>query len=150
MPKKSLLHRITRVLVEVLFYAGIVACAALPFIMPELVSFLYYDETMINWYIFIVFPAGVCTVFILFQLKTMLKSLVSGDPFTDKNVDCLRRCGFASFLISIFFLIRILHTLTVASTLIVVIFALLGLFSLTMKDVFKQAVFYKKENDWTV
>ena len=150
MLKKSVLHVITRVLVEVLFYAGIVTCVALPFIMPGIVTFLEYDRALINWYILILLPSGICTVFILFQLKRMLKSLFDGDPFTDKNVDCLRLCGFASFLISIFFLLRILHTLTVASTLIVVIFAMLGLFSLTMKDVFKQAVFYKKENDWTV
>jgi hypothetical protein len=29
-------------------------------------------------------------------------------------------------------------------------FAILGLFSLTLKDVFAQAVAYKEENDWTV
>jgi hypothetical protein len=36
------------------------------------------------------------------------------------------------------------------SSIIVVIFFLLGLFCLTLKDVFKQAVAYKEEADWTV
>ena len=149
MKKKSFVHYLTKILVEVMFYGGILVCAALPFILPRMLTFLEYDLT-INWYLFILMPAGLCCVYILFQLKTMLKSLISGEPFVEKNVMCFRKCGVASFLISLIFLVRIIIMPTVASSIIVIIFAMLGLFSLTLKDVFKQAIFYKEENDWTV
>jgi hypothetical protein len=51
---------------------------------------------------------------------------------------------------AIIYLVKICIWLTIASSIIVIIFSLLGLFCLTLKDVFKQAVAYKEENDWTV
>jgi predicted membrane protein len=56
----------------------------------------------------------------------------------------------ASFIISILFFARLFIGFTFGTAIIAIIFAMLGLFSLTMKDVFKQAVFYKEETDWTV
>ena len=94
--------------------------------------------------------AGLCAVYILFQLKAIFKTLLGGDPFVQQNVSCLRKCGVASFLIAIIFLVRLLFGWTLGSSIVVIIFVVLGLFSLTLKDVFKQAVAYKEENDWTV
>ena len=150
MPKRSFFHYATKILVDVMFYGGILTVIALPFIMPGIIRFLEYDITEINFYRAILIAAGICAIYILYQLKVMFKTLLTGEPFVHKNVGCLRKCGVASFLLSIIFLIRIIIMFTVGSTLLVIIFALLGLFSLTLKDVFKQAVFYKEENDWTV
>jgi len=98
----------------------------------------------------ILMASGFCAVFILFQLKKMFKTLMGKEPFVHQNISCFRKCGVASFIISALFFVRLFIGFTPGSAIIVVIFAMLGLFSLTMKDVFKQAVFYKEENDWTV
>jgi len=150
MDKKSFIHHATKILVDVMFYGGILTCIALPFIMPVLVGWFEYEPVSINFYSAILTVAGICAVYVLFQLKTMLKTLVGGEPFVKKNVSCLRKCGVASFLMSAIFFIRIIIMFTIGSVIIVIIFALLGLFVLTLKDVFKQAVLYKEENDWTV
>jgi hypothetical protein len=133
-----------------MFYAGILACAALPFLLPVIVETLEYPSYRVNLYTAVLLPSGICTVYILYQLKAMFKTLVGGEPFVEKNVSCLRKCGMASFALAVIFLIRIILEFTVTSVFIIAIFAVLGLFSLTLKDLFKQAVFYKEENDWTV
>lgn len=84
-------------------------------------------------------------------VKKMFKALLGGNPFVPKNVTCLRICSVASFLIAVIYIIKLIFLLfTPSSLIIVVIFSLLGLFCLTLKDVFKQAISYKEENDWTV
>jgi len=154
MVKKSLIHHITKVLIDIMFYGGIAACVALPFFMRGIMSAVGFSQAYIDAralsYTIILVASGLCAVYILYQLKSMFKTLIGGEPFVYKNVGCLRKCGVASFLISVIYLVRIIIWFTLGSSVIVVIFALLGLFSLTLKDVFKQAVFYKEENDWTV
>lgn len=150
MVKNSFVHYVTKVLVDIMFYGGILSCIALPFLMPWLLDFFGYPPDVRWLFTAILVAAGICAVYILYQLKAIFKTLLGGDPFVLRNVSCLRKCGVASMLISIIFLIRLLFEFTIGSTIVIVIFVLLGLFSLTLKDVFKQAVAHKEENDWTV
>ena len=150
MYKISFIHRVTKFLVDLMFYGGIVACAALPFIMPWIAEWYAFSMAWTGPTIAILVASGVCAVYILYQLKQMFKTLIGKEPFVHQNVNCFRKCGVASFLISLLFVVRAIIWFTFASAIIAIIFAMLGLFSLTMKDVFKQAVFYKEENDWTV
>ena len=150
MYKNSFVHYLTKVLVDVMFYGGILGCIALPFIMPSVAVFLGYAQDIVVPYTVILILSGLCSLYILWQLKAMFKTLLGGNPFTEPNISCLRRCSVASFLIATIYLVKISIWFTIASSIIVIIFSLLGLFCLTLKDVFKQAVAYKEENDWTV
>ena len=152
MVKNSFVHYLTKVLVDIMFYGGIVICLSLPVLVPRLLLFFGYrypDEVELLFTV-ILGAAGICTIYILYQLKQMFKTLLGGDPFVSKNVSCFRKCGVASFLIALIFIIRLLFGFTIGSSVVVIIFGLLGLFCLTLKDLFKQAVAYKEENDWTV
>ena len=150
MYKSSFVHYLTKILVDIMFYGGILCCIAVPFIMPVLTRFFGYRESVVIPFTIILLSSGIFSLYILWQLKAMLKTLLEGNPFTGKNVSCLRKCSVASFLIAILYITIITFWFTIASSIIVIIFALLGLFCLTVKDVFKQAVTYKEENDWTV
>ncbi|MDR0293279.1 MAG: DUF2975 domain-containing protein [Oscillospiraceae bacterium] len=150
MYKNSFVHYLTKVLVDIMFYGGIIGCIALPFIMPALAGFLGYSPYIVIPYTVILILSGLCALSLLWQLKAIFRTLLGGNPFTAPNVSCLRKCSVASFLIAVIFLLKICFWFTIASSLIVIIFSLLGLFCLTLKDVFKQAVAYKEENDWTV
>ena len=150
MKNKSLVHYLTKVLVDIMLVGGVVVCIAVPFIMPFLTEHIYYlREFTIPATIILIF-SGLCSLFILWQLRAMFKTLLGGNPFVEANISCLRRCSVASFLIAIAFTVAIPFRVTLASIIIVIIFALLGLFCLTLKDVFKEAVSYKEETDWTV
>ena len=150
MYKNSFVHYLTKVLVDVMLFGGIICCAAVPFIMPWLAGIFGYEDAFVVPLTVILVSAGLCSLYILWQLKAMFKTLLGGNPFTIKNVSCLRKCSVASFLIAVVFIAKITFWFTIASSIIVIIFSLLGLFCLTLKDVFKQAVAYKEENDWTV
>jgi len=153
MDTQKFTHRLTKALVEIMFYGGILVCISLP--LPFFRSPLSFwighphPDTMIK-HLAILISSGICAIYILYQLKIIFKTLVKGNPFIGENVSCLRKCGVASFLIAIIFIIRISFWLTAGSVIIVILCTLLGLFSLTLKDVFKQAILYKEENDWTV
>jgi len=148
--KNSFVHRLTKVLIDIMFFGGIICCAALPFIMSPLSEFLGYERDTVALNTIVLTLSGLCALFILWQLKAMFRTLLGGDPFTPQNTSCFRRCAMAGFLIALIYIVKIVLRFTVASAVIAVIFALLGLFSLTLKDVFKQAVAYKEENEWTV
>ena len=150
MGKARVRHYITKVLVDIMFYGGIAALIVLPFVLPMLMQFVGVSLYFRTPYTLILLSSGSCAVYIMYQLKRMFQTLVSGNPFVSENVSCLRKCAVASALIAGIFLIRLFLMFTIASSLIVVIFAILSLFSLTIKDLFKQAVAYKEETDWTV
>ena len=151
MYKNSFVHYFTKVLVDVMFYGGILTCVASPFVMPYALNYLGYLKSTYLPYSIIILSSGICALCIVWQLKIMFKTLLGGNPFVPKNVKCLRICSVASFLIAIIYIFKLFLLLfTPSSFIIVVIFSLLGLFCLTLKDVFKQAITYKEENDWTV
>jgi hypothetical protein len=131
-----------------MFFGGIAACAALPFILPSLLTTLSAEFRVA--YTIILLAAGLCSIYILFQLKRMFKTLLGGNPFVKENVVCLRKCAVAGALIALIFVVRIAFFFTIAAAIIVIIFAMLSLFCLTIKDLFKQAVAYKEDADWTV
>jgi len=141
---------ITKILVDCMFFGGIAACIALPFIMPWLLRFIGHSADVRLVYTVILLTSGIAAVYIVYQLKRMFKTLVGGNPFVAENVTALRHSAVASAVIAAVYLVRLFMWFTIAAAIIVVIFALLSLFSLTLKDLFKQAVAYKEETDWTV
>jgi len=150
MVKNSFIHHLTKVLIDIMFYGGIAACIALPFLLSRLMGYIGHSDRMFVPNLIVLLLSGIFSVYIAYQLKAMFKTLLGGNPFVVENVSCLRKCAVASALISIVYLVRILIWFTISSTVIALIFVLLALFLLTLKDVFKQAIAYKEENDWTV
>ena len=150
MYKNSFVHYLTKVLVEIMFFGGILCCVAVPFVVPKLAGYFFYSEEIVLPFTIVLLLSGLCSIYILWQLKAMFKTLLGGNPFVSANVNCLRKCSVASFLIAIIYIAKMFFWSTLTTLIFVVIFSLLGLFSLTLKDIFKQAVAYKEENDWTV
>ena len=150
MHKNSFVHYLTKILVDIMFYGGILCCVALPFVMPTLANYFGYSETVVLPFTVILVLSGLCALYILWQLKAMFKTLLSGNLFIGANITCLRKCSVSSFLIAIIYIIKMIFWFSMMTSVVVIIFSLLGLFCLTLKDVFKQALAYKEENDWTV
>jgi hypothetical protein len=150
MYEKSIVHRITKVLVDVLLYVGAFICLTLPLTVPAYVKFFSLNESIVIPAIIFLLVAGLCALYILWQLRVMFKTLVDGSPFISSNVTCLRKCAVASFVISVDFAIVDIVWFSITNSAVVIMFGLLSLFCLTLKDIFKQAIAYKEENDWTV
>ena len=149
MYKSRFTHQLTKVLVDIMFYGGMLCCVAVPFVMTS--GFFRYEEEVILPLTIIFELSGLLGVYILWQLKAMFRTILQGDPFVAVNIVCLRKCAAASLLLTLIHVVKcVFFWFTIMSAPIVIIFGLLGLFCLTLKDVFKQALVYKEENDWTV
>ncbi|MBC7765783.1 MAG: DUF2975 domain-containing protein [Hyphomonadaceae bacterium] len=150
MLKKSFVHYLTKVLVDIMFYVGILCCLAVPMLVNYVRVFFGYDDFVLIPLMIILFTSGVCALYILFNLQKIFKTLVGGNTFIAENVSCLRKMAVASFLIALIYIAKCTFWFTIATAIIIIMFVIAGLFCLTLKDVFKQAIAYKEESDFTV
>lgn len=150
MYKKSIVHYVTKICVDVLFYVGIICCLLVPFSSSWLVKYFNFVGKATTFMIIVLLLSGSASVYILYQLKVIFKTLLIGNPFISANVTCLRKISVASILISIIYVVKCFFSFTIATVVIIVIFIIASLFCLTLKDLFKQAIYFKEENDLTV
>ena len=150
MYKNSLVHCITKIMVDVLFYAGILCLAAVPFLTRPIGAFLGLESGRLALFITVMLISGACSIYILYQLRVIFRTLMGGNPFVDGNVTCLRKISVGCAMIGALYLVRSFFLFSVAAVVVFLVFLIGCLFCLTVKDVFKQAVSYKEENDFTV
>ncbi len=147
---KNMLVRFTKILLDFMFFCGIIVCATVPgsfwFVGEYFAIFRkYYLPFCI---IFII--AGLFALIILWELRSIFHTVMKEDPFVFKNVVSLKRMGACSFAISLCMAVRLFIVITPAALVLVAVFLIAGLFSLVLSLVFDQAVTYKLENDLTI
>lgn len=151
MYKKSITHYIAKIVIDVLFFLSIICVALVPVFSRWLFGWINYpDSSYLQAFTVILFLSGLCCVYILFNLKSMYRSLLSGNPFIDKNVCHLRKIAVSCTIISIIYIIKCFFMFTLATVVIAAVFMIGCLFCLTLKDLFKQAINYKAENELTI
>lgn len=148
--KNSAVHYITKYTIDIMFYIGILCVAALPFVSPLIKTYIPSSERDFTVFMITLALSGVCALYILFTFKKMFKTLLSGNPFARENISCFRKLAVACAAVSLIYLISCLSSFTFGRLTVSVAFALGCLFCLTLKDIFKQAMLYKEENDLTV
>jgi hypothetical protein len=153
MKDKNLLYNFTKVIIDIMFYAGIVVCVLLPFLFYKIDGFekIFELPRQIKLQGLIVLEiAGIMSVFALNQIRQIFKTLVNANPFIIENVKYLRKIAFIAFVVAIDFVAKSAFWLSIGNCVIVVIFIVAGLFCLVLADVFEQAVNYKQEADLTI
>lgn len=150
MYKNSVVHYIARAAVEIMFYGGILCLIAIPFLGGWIQNYFGYSDAGTAIMLGSLLSSGLCVIYILFQLKRMFRTLLGGNPFVPGNVSCFRRMAVACALISVIFFVKGILMFTLTTLVIMLMFLVACLFCLTLKDIFKQAVSYKEENDLTV
>ena len=151
MYQKSIIHYIAKILIDFLFYAGIAATLAVPFLYRRIYNCIgYRNESWQIPFMLVLLLSGICCVFMLFHLKKMYRTLLVGNPFIPDNVKRLRMIAVACFLIALIYIAKCFFLFTYGTVIIVLVFIIGCLFCLTLKDLFKQAVNYKAENDLTI
>lgn len=145
------LIKITKWIVDFMFFAGLIVLVTLPFTMK--LAGLYYSAAIQEYYVLMVVVfaiAGVLGLLIVDQLRRMMKTVVKQDCFVQENVRSLEIMGWFSFLISVVFVIKIIFLPTPATFIIIITFFIAGLFSEVLSCVFREAIRYKEENDLTI
>ena len=125
-----------------------------------LIPFLLSNNYSVFYSMLIVYPNGLLMIDIAIQFLRMFRSLEKNQPFTQDNVNILKKTGFLSFIMSGLWIIDLLIMMfIIKNTYINYIIVLLFLFILflgvgialwTLSLLFSQATKYKEENDLTI
>lgn len=150
MYQKSIVHHMTKVCIDILFYVGIACCTLVPFSSSWLLGYFNISDDMAVFVILILLASGISSVYILWQLKVIFKTLLNGNPFIHANVTCLRKIAVSCLVISLIYIVKLIVLPTISTAVIIAIFMIACLLCLTLKDLFKQSIYYKDENDLTV
>ncbi len=137
--------------VNVMCILGIPTTIAVPF-------FLKWYGKINNHFSGILYPiqtvmfviSGVFACLIVFELRSMLKTVEEENCFVKNNVTSLERMGWYSFIIAIVSMIRLALYVTPGCFAIIVVFIIAGLFSKVLGKVFEKAIEYKEDNDLTI
>lgn len=140
----------TKILLDFMYYAGIVITIFVPAIIKFYGNYnSYFANNMV--YLSIIFIlSGAFAVLIIRELRKMFQSVLLDDCFIPENVASLKRMGSYSFCIALITSCRLFLYLTPAVLIVILVFIIAGLFSKVLANVFDKAVTYKLENDLTI
>ena len=79
---------------------------------------------------------GVFAILIIWELRSMFRTVLNGDCFVKENVRSLKRMGNDSFCIAAVSAVRLLIVITPATLVIILVFIIAGLFSKVLSNVF--------------
>ncbi len=140
----------TKVMLDVMFFGGILLCLALPVAIKTISPFYenfkrYYIQVVILYFI-----NGILALLLVNELRKMFRTVLRDDCFVRENVVSLMRMGIYAFCIAAVSTVRLLFYITPAMLLVILVFIVAGFFSIVLSGVFDKAVTYKLENDLTI
>ncbi|MCI9152486.1 DUF2975 domain-containing protein [Lachnospiraceae bacterium] len=145
------LIRVTKLLLDMMFYSGIAVIATLPFSLRY--AGAHYSRAFQEYYILmlVIFAAsGVCGTAIIGELRKMMRTVIQKNCFVYENVKSLEVMSITSAVIVLLFFIKCFFLPTPATFIVVLTFFIAGLFSKVLSFVFREAVRCKEENDLTI
>ncbi len=147
--KNNMLANITKTLVSVCFYIGIVVTVTVPLWGQFFYTYVETPSQFHSLMTFMLIISGACGVYIFYNLKLIFNTL-NKNPFVSKNIQYLKNMGVTSLIISAIYIVKLVFLPTLASIIVIIVFLMAGLFCLTVKDLFTKAVNYKQDNDMTI
>lgn len=113
-----------------------------------------------NWFIVMIYPCGISLLVLIYEFIGLFDSLTKSNPFCQENVNRMKKGMLASFIIAIGILIALLLTifvyhyyslqLQVALTFMCILFIGIAIALYILKELFKEAINYKEENELTI
>jgi hypothetical protein len=148
--KQTDLAKITKFILDFMFYSGILTCITLPLLIAAIAPF--YDKFIVFYWqaVILYFINGVLAVMLINELRKIFRTVLEDDCFIVKNVDSLRKMGNYSFAIMGVSAVRMFFYITPAILVVILVFLVAGFFSKVLSQVFDKAVTYKLENDLTI
>jgi hypothetical protein len=150
-PDLTALSKALRICLQFTFIAGAAVTAMLWWILRAWFGD-YFGEDPVYYYasVSILTPCGVCTLYILWQLIGLLKTIGQKNPFVRRNARGLQKIAASSFIIALLFVVLLFFHTTVLTAGIAYIFLIAGFCFIVLAGLFRRAVEYKDENDLTV
>ena len=143
--------KFTKIILDIMYFFWNDSCC--DFAVHSKLAGEYYSVAIAqNYYkMLVVFAASsIFGIFILGQLRKMMKTVICDDCFVWQNVKSLEIMSVCSFSISILFILKVFFVPTPATLIIILVFFIAALFCIVLSCVFRQAINYKEENDLTI
>lgn len=147
---KDKLTLFTKYLLDLMYFAGILVTATLPFSIQFYGKYNSYFRDNFYSLLVVLFLSGVFAVLIIHELRKMFRSVVNDDCFIRENVNSLDKMSVYSFCIALITTCRLFIYITPAVFIVILVFVIAGLFSKVLARVFDKAVTYKLDNDLTI
>ena len=150
--KEENVIRITKFLLDFMYFAGMVVTVSLIWSVRWIADFFNYEPFANNYKEIVVIYTvlGILAILIIGELRKIFRTVLKSDSFVMENVVSLKRMGTYSFIIAVICLVRTFLYLTIAMGVLILVFVIAGLFSKVLAFVFEQAITYKEENDLTI
>lgn len=144
------LVKFTKYLLDVMFYVGMGLTVLIPGLFRIFGRYIIAFRKYYFMQCVVYMVSGVFCLLIVYELRKMFVTVLSEDAFVDENAKSLKKMGKYSFFISALSLVRLPLSPTPATVVIMIVFAVAGLFSIVLCQVFEKAIQYKLENDLTI
>ena len=148
--KREDVTKLTKYLLDFMFFGGIVVTASLPVSIKMLGAFSENLQEHYEVSVILFFVLGIAAIVILRELRRIFKTVVNKDCFVRENVVSLNKICKWSFFIVLMSIVRCIVYVTPAMLIVILVFTIAGLFSKVLSFVFEEAVGYKEENDFTI
>ena len=148
--KKETIVRITKYLLDFMFFAGILVTVTLPLSVRMIAKYAEDVKERYAEIVVIYFALGILAIAIVGELRKMFRTVLADNCFVMENVVSLQRMGTYSFMITLICAVYLILHLSIATMETIWLFLVAGLFSKTLAFVFEKAVRYKEENDLTI
>lgn len=142
--------KITKYLVDFMFFAGIVVTLSLPWSIKWAGKYLERLAESYGEIVTIYFVLGILALAIIWELRKMFKTVLAKDCFVRTNVASLKHMSYYSGLIVLMSVVRSIVYTTVAMLIVILVFVIAGLFCQVLAQIFDEAISYKEENDLTI
>ncbi len=138
---------------RVMFYAGILIDLTLPFTLRHALPFFYRGPITDGFYaqaFSFVMAFGVLMVSFVFFAARVFKTINNGDPFIDENLKSLLAMALISLGLSCACGYYAARGQSILALILTLFFLFFCAFLLVLRELFRSAVAFKEENDFTI
>ena len=135
---------------QVVFVLGIAIIVFLPLCLKWYLNLFNIDQSLFPAMLVILYTSGIIALFIIYKFILMFKTLKLNTPFVKENVANLKHISYSCLIIAIIYFAAIFIFRTVFTSVIFMIFTIAFLCTYILAELFRQAAYYKEENDLTI
>lgn len=148
---KKGLSGLLKLFLDLVFIGGIGILITLPFTLKWYFSIVTYINNE-NYYFLLVFlyVTGAFCLGIVHEIRKIFNTLNKKNPFVLENVKSLNHISINSFTIAAAYCIKVVLYNSFLTIILAMVFIIAGLFTIILAEVFREAVAYKEENDFTI
>ena len=140
-------------MLRAMFFGGILICATLPFTFRKILRLIFYFPVTQAFYfraLIYTLIFGVLMVIFVYFAARVFRTVTKGDPFVKENLQSLWAMGIISGLLALANGAYSLVGLSVLAMILCVFFLFFWGFLLVLREVFRSAIAYKEENEFTI